>query len=247
MMLSGKKALITGGSRGIGKSMVTLFLEQGADVYYISTKESPHKDELDAAATKGGSKVFWYQGNVADEAAITETVETIIKDSEGIDILINNAGITRDGLYFRMKSQDWDDVMKVNLYSAFYICKPIARAMAKARKGSIINISSIVGVIGNGGQINYSASKAGLIGFTKSLAKEVASRGIRVNALAPGYIATDMTDAINDTAKEGLQNMIPMGKIGAPADIAGAALFLASDYSTYITGQVLGVDGGMGM
>lgn len=247
MLLKDKKALITGGSRGIGKSMVVLFLEQGADVYYISTKESPHKAEMEEAAAKGGSQVFWYQGNVADEAAITETVNTILKESGGLDILINNAGITRDGLSFRMSADDWDQVMKVNLYSAFYICKPVSRAMIKARKGSIINIASVVGITGNAGQINYSASKAGLIGLTKTLAREVGSRGVRVNALAPGYITTDMTDAIKDAAKQALSEKIPMTRLGNPEDVAGAALFLASDYSTYVTGQVLGVDGGMGM
>ena len=247
MLLQGKKALITGGSRGIGKAMVTLFLEQGADVAYISTKESPHKAEMEEAAARGGGKVSWYQGNVGDEKAITETVNRILDETGGLDILVNNAGITRDGLSFRMPAEDWDEVLKLNLPSAFYICKPVSRAMIKARKGSIINMASVVGIIGNAGQINYSASKAGLIGLTKSLAREVASRGVRVNAIAPGYIATDMTDAINEGAQKALQEKIPMARIGGAADVAGAALFLASDYSTYVTGQVLGVDGGLGM
>jgi 3-oxoacyl-[acyl-carrier protein] reductase len=247
MLLKGKKALITGGSRGIGKAMVTLFLEQGADVAYISTKESPHKAEMEEAAARGGGKVSWYQGNVADESAITETVNRILEETGGLDILVNNAGITRDGLSFRMPAEDWDEVLKVNLYSAFYICKPVSRAMIKARKGSIINMASVVGIIGNAGQINYSASKAGLIGLTKSLAREVASRGVRVNAIAPGYIATDMTDAINEGAQKALQEKIPMARIGSAEEVAGTALFLASDFSTYVTGQVLGVDGGLGM
>lgn len=246
-MLKGKTALITGGSRGIGRAMVELFLEQGAVVYYISTKESPHKAELEAASAKGGSRVIWHRGDVADEGAITETVMAILKDSGGLDILVNNAGITRDGLSFRMSALDWDQVMKVNLYSAFYICKPVARTMVKARKGSIINVSSVVGIMGNAGQINYASSKAGLIGFSKTLAREVGTRGVRVNVLAPGYITTDMTEAISDEAKKGMTEKIPMLRPGSPREVAGAALYLASDYSAYVTGQILGVDGGMGM
>ena len=194
MLLKGKKALITGGSRGIGKEIVLTFLREGADVYFISTNESPHIDEMNETAREAGVSVFWRKADVADEAEVSGVVESILEESGGIDILVNNAGITRDGLVFRMSAKDWNDVIATNLTSAFYISKVIARQMIKQRRGSIINISSIVGVTGNGGQTNYSASKAGLIGFSKSLAKEVAGRGIRVNVLAPGFIQTNMTD-----------------------------------------------------
>lgn len=247
MLLNGKSVLITGGSRGIGREMVHLFLKEGARVYYVSTREGSHQDESRKIAEESGTSVAWYRGDVSDEEGITRTVETILEDSGGLDVLVNNAGITQDGLSFRMSSEDWDRVIKVNLYSAFYICRPVSRSMVKARSGSIINISSVVGLLGNPGQINYAASKAGLIGLTKTLAREVATRGVRVNALAPGYIATDMTKDLNDKAKDALASSIPMGRVGEPGEIAGAALFLASDYSTYVTGQVISVDGGMAM
>ncbi len=247
MLLKEKKALVTGGSRGIGKSIVTRFLEEGAEVYFISTKESPFYGEMEETAKASGTKVHWYGGDVSDEKGITAVVEKILEDAGELDILVNNAGITRDGLSFRMPSEDWEKVLRVNLFSAFYVTKPISMKMVRNRKGSIINISSVTGVMGNAGQINYSSSKAGLIGFTKTLARETASRGIRVNAVAPGFIATDMTDAINEKAKEGLKTQIPMGRVGEAKEVADTVVFLASDLSTYISGQVLGVDGGMGM
>jgi len=247
MLLKGKKALVTGGSRGIGKAIVTRFLQEGAEVWFVSTKESPFFGEMEATAKASGTAVHWHAGNVADEEGITAVVNKILEEAGELDILVNNAGITRDGLSFRMSSADWDAVMKTNLYSAFYISKPVSMKMIRARKGSIINISSVTGILGNAGQLNYSSSKAGLIGFTKTLARETASRGVRVNAVAPGFIATDMTDAINENAKEGLKGQIPLGRVGNPDEVADAVVFLASDLSTYITGQVLGVDGGMGM
>lgn len=247
MMLKGKKALVTGGARGIGKTIVSRFLEEGAEVYFIDLNESPFFAEMEETAKAAGTSVHWYGADVSNEEEITKVVNTIIEEAGELDILVNNAGITRDGLSFRMKSEDWDMVMKVNLFSAFYITKPVSMKMVKNKKGSIINMASIVGVIGNAGQVNYSASKAGLIGYTKSLARETATRGIRVNAIAPGFIGTDMTNALSEKAKDALKEKIPMGKIGDPNDIADAAVFLASDMSTYITGQVLGVDGGMGM
>ncbi|MBI9102948.1 MAG: 3-oxoacyl-[acyl-carrier-protein] reductase [Spirochaetales bacterium] len=247
MLLKGKKALVTGGSRGIGKAIVTRFLNEGAEVYFISTKESPYIAEMEEAAKASGTAVHWYGADVSNEEEITGVVNTILEEAGDLDILVNNAGITRDGLSFRMKSEDWEKVMRVNLFSAFYISKPISMKMAKARKGSIINVSSVVGVMGNAGQVNYAASKAGLIGYTKSLAKETAARGVRVNAIAPGYIETEMTEAMNDKAKDGLKAMIPMGRGGSAEEVANTIVFLASDLSTYITGQVLGIDGGMGM
>ena len=247
MLLKGKKALVTGGSRGIGKAIVTRFLEEGADVYFISTKESPYFSEMEKTAKASGTTVKWFGADVSNEEEVTSAVNAIIEEAGELDILVNNAGITRDGLSFRMSSEDWEKVMRVNLFSAFYVSKPVSMKMVRSKKGSIINISSVTGVIGNAGQINYSSSKAGLIGFTKTLARETATRGIRVNALAPGYIATDMTEAINDKAKDALKTMIPMGRVGQAEEIADACVFLASDMSAYITGQVIGIDGGMGM
>jgi 3-oxoacyl-[acyl-carrier protein] reductase len=247
MLLKGKKALITGGSRGIGKSIVEKFLQEGADVWFVSTKESPYMAEIEKVAAESGTKVFWKPCNVADSEEVSAVVKEVLEESGGIDTLINNAGITRDGLIFRMSIDNWMDVLNVNLTSAFSFAKSIARPMLKQRQGSIINISSVVGVIGNGGQSNYAASKAGLLGLTKSLARELASRSVRVNAIAPGYIETKMTEELSDEVQEELKSRIPMGRIGKPEEIANAAVFLASDYSSYITGQTLVVDGGMVM
>ena len=247
MLLEKKKALVTGGARGIGKAIVMKLLSEGSEVFFIDLNESPHLSEMEEAAKAAGTSVHFYGADVSNEEEITGVVNRIIEEAGEIDILVNNAGITRDGLSFRMPSKDWDSVIKVNLYSAFYISKPISMKMAKNRRGSIINMASIVGVIGNAGQVNYAASKAGLIGYTKSLAKETAGRGVRVNAIAPGFIETSMTDALSDKAKDALKENIPMGRIGSADDIANTVLFLASDLSTYITGQVIGVDGGMGM
>ena len=185
--------------------------------------------------------------DVADEAAVNAAVEAIVAEAGAVDALVNNAGVTRDGLVFRMSLDDWDTVLRTNLTSAFLVCRAVARHMIKRRSGSIVNVSSVVGIIGNGGQTNYSASKAGLIGFTKSLAREVGSRGVRVNALAPGFIETSMTEKIPVEAKEKMKSGIPLGRTGTAEDVAQAALFLCSDMSTYVTGEILQVDGGMGM
>lgn len=245
MLLKGKKAIVTGGARGIGKEIVLDFLKEGAEVYYIDLAEGEFVSEMKEAAQAGGSTFAWKKGDVSQEEEITQVVEDILKESGGIDILVNNAGITRDGLIFRMSSENWEKVLRINLTSAFYISRIVARSMAKRRTGSIINMASVVGIGGNAGQANYSASKAGLIGLTKSVAKEVASRGVRVNAVAPGYIESDMTRDLPEQAKEAMLSQIPLARAGLPRDVALAVTFLASDRSTYITGQVLRVDGGM--
>ncbi|MEM5947384.1 3-oxoacyl-[acyl-carrier-protein] reductase [Spirochaetia bacterium 38H-sp] len=247
MLLKDKNAVVTGGARGIGAEMVKLFLKEGASVWFVDLNPSDIMDEFESLAQKSGAKVVYKQCNVAEEEQVNTVVEEILKEAGQIDVLVNNAGITRDGLIFRMPSSDWDLVLKVNLTSAFYFSKKVAHAMARAKTGSIINISSIVGVHGNAGQCNYSASKAGMIGLTKSLAQEVASRNVRVNAVAPGFIDTPMTEKLSDKVKEALLSRIPMGRLGSPEEVAKICLFLASDLSSYVTGQVIGVDGGMGM
>ncbi len=235
-MLEGKVCIVTGGSKGIGRAIVELFVREGARVYYLSRSEA-----------EGGGSAKWMACDVADEAAVNAAVEAIVAEAGAVDALVNNAGVTRDGLVFRMSLDDWDTVLRTNLTSAFLVSRAVARHMIKRRSGSIVNVSSVVGIIGNGGQTNYSASKAGLIGFTKSLAREVGSRGVRVNALAPGFIETSMTEKIPAEAKEKLKSGIPLGRTGTAEDVAQAALFLCSDMSTYVTGEILQVDGGMGM
>jgi 3-oxoacyl-[acyl-carrier protein] reductase len=245
MLLKGKTAIVTGGSRGIGKEIVMLFLAHGATVYFIDLMESEHLGEMESAAREAGVKVFFKQADVANEEQITAVIKEILKENEHIDILVNNAGITRDGLVFRMPLENWEKVLQVNLTSAFLASKHIAMAMMRQRSGSIINMASIVGVGGNVGQTNYSASKGGLIAFTKSLAKEVASRGVRVNAVAPGYIITEMTEKLSPEAKQAMLGVVPMGRGGTPEEVAKAVLFLASDLASYITARVIQVDGGM--
>ncbi len=244
MLLKGKKAIVTGGSRGIGRAIVEDFLREGAIVYYISRTKSDSHGEMESLAKEKGGAVFWKEGDVSKDS-IVDVINEIIAEAEVIDILVNNAGITRDGLIFRMSSEDWDTVLNVNLKSAFLTSKVVARLMTKQRKGAIINISSVVGVIGNAGQTNYSASKAGIIGLTKSLAREVASRNIRVNAVAPGFVETDMTRKLGEKAREVLKTQIPLGRTAQPEEIAKVVSFLASENASYITGQVLLVDGGM--
>lgn len=246
MLLKGKKALITGSSRGIGKQIVKTFLENGAQVYGLCSKPSASKAELEEFAKENNTTFTEICADCGNAEQLTSVIKDALTTSGGFDILINNAGITRDGLSFRMKLDDWNDVLRVNLTSAFLVSQIVSSDMIKKRCGSIINMSSIVGLHGQGGQVNYAASKAGLIGFTKSLAKEVGSRGVRVNAIAPGFIDTEMTQAVNEQARKTWLETIPMKRAGTTQDIANTALFLASDMSTYITAQVIGVDGGMG-
>ncbi|MCL2761644.1 MAG: 3-oxoacyl-[acyl-carrier-protein] reductase [Treponema sp.] len=242
MRLANKKALVTGALRGIGKTIADLFIAEGAEVWGLDYK-TPEDLADRVSAAKG--KLHWVQADLSELSAVDGAIENAIKESGGFDILINNAGITKDNLSFRMSLEEWQKVLDVNLSAAFLIARTVGRDMIRKRVGSIINMASVVGVHGNGGQANYSASKAGLIGVTKSLALETASRGVRVNAIAPGYIATDMTAVLPDAVKEMMLEKIPLKRMGTPQDIANAVLFLASDDSVYITGQVLPVDGGM--
>ncbi len=246
MMLTGKKAIVTGGSRGIGNAIVREYLRQGAVVHGISRKPADNQAELEAVAKDAGGALHWHLADVTHEEEVTKALEAILAEG-GIDVLVNNAGITRDGLIFRMSTADWEEVVRANLTSAFFTSRMVARAMIKQRSGAIIAISSVSGIIGNAGQVNYSASKAGLIGFSKSLAREVASRGVRVNVIAPGFIDTDMTKALGDKPRDALIAQIPLGRVGVPADVAALAAFLASDAAAYITGQVIPVDGGLSM
>ncbi len=242
-LLSKKHIVVTGGSRGIGLAIVKECLLAGADVVYLSRTQSVEHGALEAM----GGRVQWIETDVTSETSVDQSMDAAAAFLGSIDVLVNNAGITRDGLIFRMKTEQWNDPLRTNLTSAFLTCRKAARLMIQAKSGSIINITSIVGISGNGGQTNYAASKAGLIGFTKSLAKELASRGIRVNAIAPGFIDTEMTQKLKDEIKESLRVQIPLGRLGKPEDAAQAVVFLASDMASYITGHVLVVDGGLAM
>lgn len=247
MLLKGKTALVTGASKGIGRSIAEVFLKHGAKVWAVSRSQGDTWAALEALAAEHGTSVIFKAADVGVEAQISQVVSDVITESGGLDIVVNNAGITKDGITFRMSTDDWDQVIRTNLTSAFWICKAAARHMIGRKGGSIINMTSIVGVHGNAGQANYAASKAGLIGFTKSVALEVASRGVRVNAVAPGFIETEMTDKIPEKHREAMLARVPMGRMGSVEEIANTCLWLASDLSTYITGQVLGIDGGMGI
>jgi 3-oxoacyl-[acyl-carrier protein] reductase len=244
MNLNGKKALVTGAARGIGKAIADRFLAAGAEVWGLDVREPADlSDRINAAS----GKLHWINADLGKLAEIDGIISAAIKEADGFDILVNNAGITKDVLSFRMSVEDWQKVIDINLSASFFISRTVLKDMLMVRKrgGSIINMASVVGIHGNAGQANYSASKAGLIGITKSLANEGASRGIRVNALAPGFIESDMTNAIPQDIREKMIAGIPMKRMGKPDDIADAALFLASDMSSYITGQVLPIDGGM--
>ncbi|GHU17602.1 3-oxoacyl-ACP reductase [Spirochaetia bacterium] len=242
MMLNNRKALVTGASRGIGRAIADRFLAEGAEVWGLGTKEP---EDLPDRIAKSGGKLHWISADLGKLDGVEPIIENALKEAGGFDILVNNAGLTRDGLSFRMSLEDFQKVLDVNLTASFLIARTVAREMIRKRQGSIINMSSVVGVHGNGGQANYAASKAGLIGLTKSLAREVAGRGVRVNAIAPGFIASDMTAAMPDAARDAMLGLIPLKRAGTPEDIAETALFLASDGSAYITGQVIAVDGGM--
>ncbi|MCR5494225.1 MAG: 3-oxoacyl-[acyl-carrier-protein] reductase [Treponema sp.] len=245
-LLKGKKALVTGSSRGIGRKIVETFLANGAEVWGLCSKPSAAKPELEEFAKQNGSAFHEVCANVGDAAELTEVVKGALAEAGNFDILVNNAGITRDGLSFRMKMEDWQNVLNVNLTGTFVVTQLVSNAMLKARSGSIINMSSIVGIHGQGGQVNYAASKGGLIAYSKSLAKEVGARGIRVNCIAPGFIETDMTAVLKEELKQSMIEAVPLKRGGKPEDIANTALYLASDLSSYVTGQVIGVDGGMG-
>ena len=244
--LTNKVAIITGASQGIGKAMAETFSKAGAHVACVSRNKDNLKSVADSLIKNGGVASF-YTCDVSSLDAFQNTIKEIAENHGSVDILVNNAGVCKDKLIMRMSEDDWNKVININLNGAFNGIKAVSQIMIKQRAGRIINISSIVGLIGNPGQANYAASKAGLIGLSKSAAKELAPRGITVNAIAPGYIATDMTDQITDQAKESLITKIPLGRIGSPSDIAASALFLASDEAGYITGQTLTVDGGMVM
>jgi len=244
MELENKVALITGARRGIGRAIALELAAAGADCVLIA-RTAP--DELAQEIIATGRRALALAVDVADAAACENAIKQTVKEMGGIDILINNAGINDDGLLMRMKEEQWQRVLDVNLNGAFYCAKAALRPMLKSGSGRIINISSVVGQMGNAGQANYAASKAGLIGFTKSLAKEVGSRGITANAIAPGFISTDMTHVMSEEAKTALLTQIPMGTLGEPEDVAKLALFLASPAARYITGQVMNVDGGLVM
>jgi 3-oxoacyl-[acyl-carrier protein] reductase len=241
--LTGKTALITGASGGIGAAIATALHAQGATVTLSGTR----RDALDALASQLGDRVYVVTANLSDR----DSVETLVPAAEtamgSLDILVNNAGLTRDGLFLRMKNDDWDQVLAVNLTAGFVLCRAALRGMMKRRHGRIIGITSIVGVTGNPGQANYAASKAGMIGMSKSLAAEVASRNITVNCIAPGFIETAMTSELNEKQKEGILGSVPMGRLGSASEIAATAVFLASNEAGYVTGQTLHVNGGMAM
>jgi 3-oxoacyl-[acyl-carrier protein] reductase len=247
LSLSGKVVLVTGGSRGIGKSIALAFADAGADVAFTYKSAGAAAEEVKKAIESKGRKALALQSDAGDFAAANTAVETVVKELGRIDVLVNNAGITKDTLLMRMSEADWDAVIDTNLKSAFNFCKAVSRPMMGQRSGNIINISSITGVIGNAGQVNYAAAKAGMIGLTKTLAKELASRNIQVNAVAPGFVDTDMTDKLNPAQREALLNIIPMKRTAKPEEIAGVVVFLASSAASYITGQVLCVDGGIVM
>lgn len=247
MHLAGKIALITGASRGIGQAVALEMARAGADIAVnYSGSEAAAQATVDQVKALG-RKAIMVKANVADADEVAAMVEAVQAEFGHIDILVNNAGITRDTLLMRMKDSDWDDVININLKGVYLVTKAVSKLMMKQRSGRIINMSSVVGVTGNAGQANYSASKAGVIGFTKTCAKELASRGILVNAIAPGFIHTDMTDVLPEKVKEATLAAIPLHRMAEPKEVASVAVFLASEYASYITGQVLNVDGGMVM
>jgi 3-oxoacyl-[acyl-carrier protein] reductase len=247
MRLKDKVAIITGGARGIGKKISQTFLKEGASVYIFDVNEEEGARTVGELQPAYDGKVNFFKVDITDEKNVEQSIEKIIEAEGRIDILVNNAGITRDNLILRMSLEDWKKVIDINLTGAFICSKHTVKYMVKNRSGKIINISSIVGVHGNAGQSNYSSSKAGIIGLTKTLARELAGRNILVNAIAPGYIETEMTEKLSDKIKEKLMEQIPTGRLGSVDDVAKTALFLASDDSNYITGTVINLDGGMGI
>ncbi|MGB0423029.1 MAG: 3-oxoacyl-[acyl-carrier-protein] reductase [Flavobacteriales bacterium] len=244
-LLDGKVAIITGASRGIGKGIAQKFVDEGATVAFTYRSSDDKAREFENELTTNGGTAKGFKSDASQFEAAQQLVDDVIKTFGKVDIVINNAGITRDNLLMRMSEEHWDEIMDVNLKSCFNLTKAIIRPMLKARSGSIINMSSVVGVKGNAGQANYAASKAGMIGFTKSVAAELGSRNIRCNAIAPGFIETEMTNALDEKTVQEWRDAIPLKRGGSTEDVANLALFLASDMSTYITGQVVNVDGGM--
>jgi 3-oxoacyl-[acyl-carrier protein] reductase len=247
LSLEGKTCLVTGGSRGIGRAIALKLAEFGADVAITYARSADAANEVKAEIEGMGRKAKALQADAVEFEGAENVVNEIVSDWGKLDVLVNNAGITKDNLILRMSEEQWDDVISTNLKSIFNYSKVVARPMMKNRGGSIINISSVVGISGNAGQSNYSASKAGIIGFTKSYAKELASRNIRANVIAPGYILTDMTDTLDEKVLDGIKEATPLGRAGNADEIADAVVFLASDMSSYITGETLRVDGGMAM
>lgn len=246
-MLTGKVALVTGASRGIGKEIALTLAANGATVIVNYNGSKERAEEVVKEIEAAGGKAEAIQCNVADFQASEEMVKNVLANYKKVDILVNNAGITRDGLLMRMSEEDYDAVLDTNLKGTFNMIRHLSRSFLKQRSGKIINLSSVSGVMGNAGQANYSASKAGVIGLTKSVARELASRGICVNAIAPGFIDTEMTQAMPEEAQNGLKQMIPLGRMGEAAEVAKLVLFLAGNDSNYITGQVISIDGGMTM
>ena len=247
MLLDGKTALVTGASRGIGRAIALRLAAEGARVAINYAGNVKAAEEVKAAIEAAGGTAILCQADIADSAAVEAMIADVAKEFGAIDILVNNAGITRDTLLMRMKDEDFAKVLDTNLKGVFYCTKAVSKLMMKKRSGRIVNMASVVGLVGNAGQTNYAAAKAGVIGFSKSAAKELASRGITVNAVAPGFIGTDMTADLPESVKEKALSDIPLGRAGQPEDVANAVLFLASDQASYITGQVVHVDGGMVM
>lgn len=244
-LLEGKVALITGASRGIGKAIAEKFAQQGANVAFTYASSEEKATALVKELEANGIKARAYKSDAADYEAAHQLIEAVVAEFGTVDILINNAGVTKDGLLMRMSEEQWDDVMRINLKSVFNLTKAAMKTMLKARRGSIINMSSVVGVKGNAGQANYAASKAGILGFTKSVALEIGSRNVRCNAIAPGFIETEMTAALDEAVVQQWREAIPLKRGGTPEDVANLCIFLGSDMSTYITGQTINVDGGM--
>ena len=247
MQLEGKVALVTGASRGIGRAVAIRLAKSGAKIAVNYAGNQAAAEEVKQIIEQNGGEAILVQADISNAESVDAMVAAVMEAFGRIDILVNNAGITRDTLLMRMKEADWNAVIQTNLTGVFYVTKAVSKIMMKQRYGKIVNMSSVVGLMGNAGQANYAAAKAGVIGFTKSMAKELAARNLTVNAIAPGFIATDMTAVLSDKVKEDLATKIPMGRLGEADDIASAVLFLVSDSANYITGQTLNVDGGMVM